>query len=584
MRRFQPDEREMNEKLLRALQDLERQTHALLSARAQILRLQRDRPPAPPLRQGFGDLRAAARPATPPRAVERAKWAMADESNLPSAPLEAYPGYVAASLQAFRPATIGYIIEGNDLANIESFVQTVYAAQRLRKDFVPVFITSCARFDPYVANNSIFEYIPPAEDFMPDAVAYADWRRQRIEHLTRKWGIADFFTFDSEAATRQPARSDQKPAVVVYPDYGDGNPYIGMMYAGMRDDFEITFGNPDRAIELLASRPVIFHLHWEDAVTRNLRDDAAPAAMASFVVAIDQLKALGGSFVWTVHNLEPHEPGDRDLSLEFSRQLALRADRVHVHDDATAEAFRRRFDGDRDIVVIQHPSYRGSYPPKYDRSLARRSLPFEVTEDEQLFLCFGQVRRYKGIAALMNVAPEFAGVAKFVIAGRSGRHDPRQSPPETCISIDGHIDDAMVATLFSAADFVVLPFEEITASGSLLLALSFGVPVIAPAHAGVTSVVQDGREGFLYPAVADGAALSNAIQRALDAPGWQREAMTHAAAAAAAFRPSGAFAAAVRNLFEAELARQAGCSDTGSEDHEVPLAARERPKRPRRIR
>lgn len=538
-------------RLENALRNLERQAHALFSAHSHIEQLEHERATARLLRLGFGELRSATAPLpTLPPAVEKADWACANRGSVESEQVKAYPGHGSASLQIRPHTTIGYVIEGGNIEKIESFVRSVYLAQRQRNSFAPVFITSCDRFDPFIANNYIFEYVPPRERFASDDARYDEWKRLRLSHIKAKWGISEFITYDSEAAFGVTDQRRSKTSVVVYPDYGSSNPYLEMMYSRMREDFDIVFADPQEAIDRARRGAVVFHLHWEDAVIRTLREEEMPSALAAFVVAIDQLKALGGTFFWTIHNLEPHDTGERELSMEFSRQLYLRADRIHVHDQQSAELLRARFGVEKDILVIEHPSYKGCYPEKLDKAPARRSLDIELDDDDQVFLWFGNVRRYKGVATLLNVAPEFSGRAKFIIAGRSGRYDPRGAPPPNCIRIDGHIDGDKLAALFSAADFIVLPFEEITASGTLLLAMTYGLPVIAPALGGVSSVIRDGNEGFLYSADEGSRALAAAIERAIETPQWHRDAMALAAGVVAAFRPPEAFAAAVRNMFD----------------------------------
>lgn len=548
MRRSGADEPTTSQILRYALRDLEGQAHALHSAYEHIAELERNSAELTVQRMGFGQLAADASYLSPiPRQTKKANWAAERQTRAHIEALGAYPGHGSASIQAYPHATVGYIIEGKNVANIESFVRSVYWGQKGRKAFSPVFITSCDAFHPFISNNYVFEYIPPRECFAASPEDYNAWKQQRLDQIKAKWALSQLIVYNSDVSHHDTHRSDRKTSIVVFPDYGPGNPYIGMMYSQIQDDFSIVFGDVQKAIDLARSGSVVFHLHWEDAVIRTLRHDAMPVAMADFVAAIDRLKSLGGGFCWTVHNVEPHDVGEGELSLEFSRQLFARADVVHVHTQEASRLVRHMYGSGKTPVVIEHPSYKGCYPEKSDKRLARQSLGLDVGEDELLFLCLGQVRRYKGIATLLNVAPEFRGRAKFVIAGRSGRYDPRGAPPDNCIIIDGHVGDQTLAELHSSADFAILPFEQMTVSGSLMLAMSFGTPVIAPSLEGVRDVVRDTCEGFLYSP--DSRALSGAIQRALDTPHWRREAMEHAAYAASAFRPPEAFSAAIRDMF-----------------------------------
>ncbi|PWK65646.1 glycosyltransferase family 4 protein [Aminobacter sp. AP02] len=532
--------------LVRALRDLEANAQALFNADEQAdSAAKRDGLPAP-LRRGFGSLRRAQAYFSPTYSLlPKADWANRDiaagKSSLP-----VYPGHGSALLQVQPHVTVGYIVDGGEPEKIGLLVRSVFLAQRSKRNFAPIFITTSTHFAPFLRHGYIFEYLVPPDKFSGDSHAYKTWRQKRIEFIAAKWGIAHFV--DSGLMPQADAFPGfgQKSRLIIYPDYAEANPYIKMMYGDLQDDYDCSFGSVEQAAALARHEPVTLHLHWEDAIVRGVRSEDVPDVMANFIACLDRLKAYGGRFFWTVHNLTPHDSVDQDLSLEFTKQLVMRANCIHVHDDWIARRIAHVAPTDAKIVTIEHPSYANCYPEKASCSTARASLGLD--DEQTIFLCFGNIRRYKGIDKLLNLAPSVAGRATFVIAGRSGSYDPRGAPPENCYCIDGHIDDEKLSLLYSAADFAVMPFEQMTTSGSLLLALSFGVPVIAPAHQGVISLVRDGSQGFLYqPLEAQG--LEQAIERALHSPKWMREAMGQSAAATAAFRPPEAFSAAVRQMF-----------------------------------
>ena len=68
--------------------------------------------------------------------------------------------------------------------------------------------------------------------------------------------------------------------------------------------------------------------------------------------------------------------------------------------------------------------------------------------------------------------------------------------------------------IFNSSDVVVLPFREILTSGSTLLAMSFGRPVVVPRMGGLVDVVSNGC-GFTYdPELTDG--LSIALHKCVE--------------------------------------------------------------------
>lgn len=537
----------------RALRDLEQQSQALFSAHEFIERWEGEHGRGKMLRLGFGDLRRSSDPeflAGMNQAVENpAAWIQPElKSRLDHPSIEPYPGHGNATIQTRAHVTLGYIIEDASEEEIDQLVKLVFLSQRSKKSFVPVFVTSSTYFTPFIRHGFIFEYLPPRETFEGRASLYDSYRSERLALITRKWGISRYLTrYGMPHVETAGDGAQTSERIVVFPDYAQGNPYIHIMYADMVDRYNISFGTIKDALAIVVQQPVTFHLHWEDAIYRTDRTPEIPLRMADFITDLDRFQAAGGTFIWTVHNLEPHDAADSELSREFMKQLITRADIIHAHSDWVRESIEAMVPGKQNIHVIAHPSYAGRYPGRQEQSHARANL--NIGTDETLFLYFGNIRRYKGIENLLNVAPDFVHGAKFIIAGRSGRYDPRGAAPENCISIDRFIDDETVAELFSAADFAILPFEDVSTSGSLMLALTYGVPVIAPNHKGVEALIVDGRDGYLYDINTVGG-LREAIERALATPSWTRQAMGKMVEATSIFYPPEAFSAAILKLYE----------------------------------
>lgn len=479
--------------------------------------------------------------------------------------LPAYPGYANAAMLLNARVTIGIFIAKADEPAIERIVSSIFLAQRNRKDFAPVFVTESTNFQPLAKRGYVFEYLPPVPEDVADPERAASWRRERLDLIQAKWGIS-YFISDVRRITDRLALGQARQRVIVFPDYGAGNPYLELMYRDLRKDWDVSFDTAAAAAIAAEHGPTVFHLHWEDAVYRGERADKIPQRMAAFIAAIDRIKHLGGRFVWTVHNLRPHDPIDPTLHGEFVRQLAARADIVHANSQWVADRLRDDHGADLPVCVVDHPSYATSYPACEDRAAAAAALGLALDDDRPTIVFLGLMRRYKGVDRLLNVAPRFADKARFVLAGRSGRYDPCGSLPDNCTRIEGFADDLTVARLFSVADFVVLPFESLTTSGSLLLALSFAKPIIVPNLDAVKELVVDGREAFVYdPAAQDG--LADAIERALDAPDWQRAAMSKAAEATAAFRAPEAFSQSICDMYARLVSadREAGRGDDSTD-------------------
>jgi glycosyltransferase involved in cell wall biosynthesis len=235
----------------------------------------------------------------------------------------------------------------------------------------------------------------------------------------------------------------------------------------------------------------ILHFHWPQGFYRHERGPGALRAPLSwlrlglFGVRLRFARACGYRVAWTIHQVYPHERRSSRQDHLAARLLALSSHVLLTHDRATAEAARSAL-GLREgrITVVPHGSYIGVYPPGRPRSVVREELG--LPEAGFVFLCFGELRRNTGVEVLLAAwtrvglegsALVVAGNPKDPQAGEAVRNaaaaDPRiRSLLEFC-------PPESVAELFGACDAVVLPRSDGGTSGSLLLALSLGLPVIA---------------------------------------------------------------------------------------------------------
>jgi glycosyltransferase involved in cell wall biosynthesis len=103
--------------------------------------------------------------------------------------------------------------------------------------------------------------------------------------------------------------------------------------------------------------------------------------------------------------------------------------------------------------------------------------------------------------------------------------------------IDRFLDNDELQLYLRAADAGVYPYDEVLTSGSILLALSFDLPIIAPRFGMISETVEgaDGAAGVLYDRK-DPSGLGNAIGRMLDAKHSGHLASLQMAARAAAER------------------------------------------------
>ena len=315
-----------------------------------------------PVPISLGDLRSLRHYSVVPRpavvATDNAYWPRA--ANRASA-LRPAPGAKAASLRVRKHTVILYDVRGLAAASLEAAVSEVEHDQVERMDFVPVFVTDCLEFQCFISRGYVFEYMPASPIGEAPASDSRDWATERIEWLSAKWGAAAVLAWGRK---QMRAQAGAEAKVFVYPDYRSSNPYQQLMYRQDRS-FAVHYADIAKAAMHAANGgTAIFHLHW-----RTPRPALSPARQSKarerflFTGGFRQFKELGGVFIWTMHNLVPHDGVDPKKAVAFNRQVAALADIIHFHSRSAADRALLKFGIDSSrIRIIEHPSYEGAYP------------------------------------------------------------------------------------------------------------------------------------------------------------------------------------------------------------------------------
>jgi glycosyltransferase involved in cell wall biosynthesis len=154
--------------------------------------------------------------------------------------------------------------------------------------------------------------------------------------------------------------------------------------------------------------------------------------------------------------------------------------------------------------VIPHGNYIDAYPNDISRSDARKKLG--VPESHFVYLFVGNARPYKGIEHLVQAFRDVGDDdTALILAARRGLLPEYADRIEEMVSGDPNI--RMCTSPFfasdefqlylNAADVVVLPFTDVLTSGTAILALSFGKPVVMPRMGCLPELVND-TMGLLY--------------------------------------------------------------------------------------
>ncbi|GAA1510651.1 hypothetical protein GCM10009761_10960 [Agromyces terreus] len=172
-----------------------------------------------------------------------------------------------------------------------------------------------------------------------------------------------------------------------------------------------------------------------------------------------------------MHNVEPHETGSK-LSRWLTHQFDEMTTAWITMDPVETNLY------DRPVYVVPH----GDYEPIYGSGPA-------VTVDEGLVICFGHIRRYKGLERLVSVVRTARSEYPLRLTIAGPPDDPeltrslrKLSRIESWFDLDARrLSDEDLARSICSAELVVLPYEHLYNSGAAMLALTLSRPILLPA-------------------------------------------------------------------------------------------------------
>lgn len=265
----------------------------------------------------------------------------------------------------------------------------------------------------------------------------------------------------------------------------------------------------------------VIQIHWPSFLyydpSSNMR---TLANILRLRVTLSLARRRGARIVWTAHNLYPHDAGNSHWAHRIARKYISRiADRVFVHGPSAHRIVAREFGIPATrMVEIPHGNWIQYYPPPPTRQIGRAELGISQTAYVYGFL--GTCKPYKNLSLLLETFSRIEGDVVLIVAGHFQSDRYRAEISELIRSRGGgrvrfeprFLDAREIPVYMSAMDAMVLPFSEILTSGSAMLGLSFGRPVIAPDLGGLRDML-NADCGVLYSPDGNDALL-DAMRRA----------------------------------------------------------------------
>lgn len=311
--------------------------------------------------------------------------------------------------------------------------------------------------------------------------------------------------------------------VAFFPNDRRENPYLDLLEAGLRgfgvSIYPTQVYRPYRSwLKQHRGQIDVLHFHWLHGIYQQDGYRVSLTRVLKFWVQLHYAKRLGYRIVWTMHNLFPHERRYPHLDKLMRWLIVCFADAIIVHCTKAKADLEKCFGRQHYVYVAPHGHYIGVYPDTVTRSEARKRL--DIHDKGIVYLYLGKIRPYKGVQRLVH---SFSSIPNpnltLVIAGTishgyslddSGIRQILERDPR-CILRLGWVPDEDIQLYYRAADVVVYPFENVLTSGSVILALSFGRPVVAPALGCLPELVTPD-VGILYDPAAQGSLQDALVQ------------------------------------------------------------------------
>lgn len=221
------------------------------------------------------------------------------------------------------------------------------------------------------------------------------------------------------------------------------------------------------------------------------------------LVVLSIFKFYGLKVIGISHDVTSFEKNENQKARDFIYSKLI--DQVIVHNLYSYNYLKQVLQSQilAKTMIIKHGGHKAVINSNIDQKTARKTLGLDENKTYALF--FGQIKKVKGLDLLLEAFPTDIENLHLIIAGKPWKDEfqiyesiieSRRLTSKTKLFIK-YISEEERDNLYNAADFIVLPYREIFQSGVLLMAMSYGLPIIAsdlPAN----KEVLNNNEGLLF--------------------------------------------------------------------------------------
>ncbi len=286
--------------------------------------------------------------------------------------------------------------------------------------------------------------------------------------------------------------------VGIFPFGGEENPYQRIVRENLNQQgCEVTLIERKSRLGGLEALTSLDHLDIVscDWMTGVYRGRSLTATTAKHLRMIYDLRKIKIPMVWTVHNIDPHEPPvSRFLDWSSEQKLVARMSGFIHFSEAGRHAWNLRHPTIEQLpnVITREGNVIDEYDNTTNQVSARQRLGID-NQSTSVAICFGNIRPYKGYAhlaekflhtaandtILMIVGPPFDQEEAARIQALADRD------PARLRTFFERIPKDDVQVFMNAADVGITPFLTANNSSSVALMQSFGLPILMPRLGGL---------------------------------------------------------------------------------------------------
>jgi glycosyltransferase involved in cell wall biosynthesis len=311
---------------------------------------------------------------------------------------------------------------------------------------------------------------------------------------------------------------------------GSENPYCKLFYNALSSNgVQTIYGESFNDRWILTQKGSIdwLHVHWPEGFWRYSQRQVGGGfrGLFAFWLLLRKVRRQGFSLAWTVHNLSHHE-GTSAIDRLGYKLLYQYCDLLICHSEHTKNEILQGWHPKAKIVVMPHGNYDGVYPEADVKELILEELGLHP--DIPVVSCIGVMRNYKGLDIAVQAALRAQGEYQLLIAGKPHPEFPLDdllaaaATNKNIVVVPESLSEKQFSNMYKVTDVALLPYRNVTGSGALLTALTFGCGVVSSDLPYFREIIGDQPNAGMLFKIGDSQSLRHAIKEYLAIPSETR--------------------------------------------------------------